>query len=676
MSFINKYSLLLLRKVLLLVMLLSPLSSLFSQHYKTYTQTSTNNNPYLDLSIQPVDTIIYGCDYETTNSEYIEFELYNSGNIQVNDFSVSWSVDSESNQSQISFSKQIPSSEYSSVTLGPFDLRSPGIYVFNIAVGEVNNQTNDDDYSNDSISVVIQVLEKVVLEPIPDYTICTTDSVTLSSNNTYDYYSWSNGSNSNQTTVQDSGAYILEVSNTDGCVAYDTVNVSNYLSPNNILPTSATFCAGSEAYLYVDPLFTSVSWSSAGYTSVGTYDISVSTGGLYNVEVIDTNGCTYNDQVDVLEVEYPQINYSTYSNTACEGDYFVVEYTNQDYTYEWSTGDTGNLLQLNHDGVVIVTVSNSSGCAVYDTLNFTYYNNPQPNLGHDTELCNVSSYILTPGNYNAYQWSNSSTQSDIVVNQSGTYAVTVEDEHGCENSDEVSIVFKTVEVDLGDDTVICEGDIIVLTPQSQISPSRIWNDGSTSSSLYISQGGDYWYQAQDGQCIAVDTVHVEQLTVPQTLFATNESNLQVQFSNNSVSSDYYSWDFGDGNSSNATNPVHNYGADGTYEVTLISGNVCGESEYSKMLTISSLGIAELTFGSRILIYPNPATDVINLKIDDFSDELEIEIYTELGQRLLYQQEYISGNTSITLDVQTLSTGMYFVRLTSGSNTHTEPLFID
>lgn len=40
----------------------------------------------------------------------------------------------------------------------------------------------------------------------------------------------------------------------------------------------------------------------------------------------------------------------------------------------------------------------------------------------------------------------------------------------------------------------------------------------------------------------------------------------VGFSNTSSNATGYSWDFGDGASSTQTNPTHDFGADGVYEV--------------------------------------------------------------------------------------------------------------
>jgi hypothetical protein len=51
------------------------------------------------------------------------------------------------------------------------------------------------------------------------------------------------------------------------------------------------------------------------------------------------------------------------------------------------------------------------------------------------------------------------------------------------------------------------------------------------------------------------------------------------------------WDFGDGVTSTAQNPIHAYTAAGTYTVTLTIGNIAGSSKASKVITISSAPIA-------------------------------------------------------------------------------------
>ncbi|MCH2081745.1 MAG: PKD domain-containing protein, partial [Saprospiraceae bacterium] len=52
-------------------------------------------------------------------------------------------------------------------------------------------------------------------------------------------------------------------------------------------------------------------------------------------------------------------------------------------------------------------------------------------------------------------------------------------------------------------------------------------------------------------------------------------NTSATFVNTSTGADSYFWDFGDGNSSTEESPMHDYGADGTYTISMIATNACG-----------------------------------------------------------------------------------------------------
>jgi hypothetical protein len=69
------------------------------------------------------------------------------------------------------------------------------------------------------------------------------------------------------------------------------------------------------------------------------------------------------------------------------------------------------------------------------------------------------------------------------------------------------------------------------------------------------------------------SVNCTEITVASALTAnTNCANREVTFFNNSTGASTYLWDFGDGTTSTDVNPVHNYPAFGTYNVTLIGYN--------------------------------------------------------------------------------------------------------
>ena len=68
--------------------------------------------------------------------------------------------------------------------------------------------------------------------------------------------------------------------------------------------------------------------------------------------------------------------------------------------------------------------------------------------------------------------------------------------------------------------------------------------------------------------------------------------LTVDFDNLSADADSYLWDFGDGETSTATNPFHIYDEDGIYDVTLTAFNDCGTDFYSVEIEIITQPIAD------------------------------------------------------------------------------------
>ena len=59
------------------------------------------------------------------------------------------------------------------------------------------------------------------------------------------------------------------------------------------------------------------------------------------------------------------------------------------------------------------------------------------------------------------------------------------------------------------------------------------------------------------------------------------------FTNTTMNGTSYSWNFGDGNSSTDTSPVHEYDDDGTYTVMLTATNDCGSTTSTQTVVISS-----------------------------------------------------------------------------------------
>ena len=139
--------------------------------------------------------------------------------------------------------------------------------------------------------------------------------------------------------------------------------------------------------------------------------------------------------------------------------------------------------------------------------------------------------------------------------------------------DDVSLSAVNFSIDLGSDTLLCEGENLELDPNA-IADNYLWNDGSTNSTLIVDESG--WYQVEawvDG-CLFSDDINVEFIPAPliqwpsDTLLC-SDSTLILHAGN---SGDTYLWQ------DNSTGSSYLVDAEGLYSCQVT--NACGTSEDS------------------------------------------------------------------------------------------------
>src|SRR6185436_4980964 len=133
---------------------------------------------------------------------------------------------------------------------------------------------------------------------------------------------------------------------------------------------------------------------------------------------------------------------------------------------------------------------------------------PTIDLGKDTTFCEGDSLLLNANTANAqYLWSTGSIANSINVKQSGTYWVRVTTP-GFILNDTIKIIVKPNPiVDLGKDSMLCEGRTYILDAFNA-GAIYTWNNGSASSSITPNQTGVYnlW---QDGSTASTYTATQE-----------------------------------------------------------------------------------------------------------------------------------------------------------------------
>ncbi|PKP02023.1 MAG: hypothetical protein CVU11_13400 [Bacteroidetes bacterium HGW-Bacteroidetes-6] len=85
-----------------------------------------------------------------------------------------------------------------------------------------------------------------------------------------------------------------------------------------------------------------------------------------------------------------------------------------------------------------------------------------------------------------------------------------------------------------------------------------------------------WIVKTQSQCNSPRVATIAKVTpLPTATFNYNIVGADVDFTNTGASGASYHWDFGDGNTSTLENPSNNYGATGSYDVTLVVTNSSG-----------------------------------------------------------------------------------------------------
>ncbi len=132
----------------------------------------------------------------------------------------------------------------------------------------------------------------------------------------------------------------------------------------------------------------------------------------------------------------------------------------------------------------------------------------------------------------------------------------------------------------------------------------------------------------------------------------------VSFTNTSSDFDAVLWDFGDDVTSTEINPVHTYPGGGDYTVALTITRCRKSDTKIKIIHIESGVNVEMVYLAVVSIYPNPATNEVNIELDRNYKEVFVTIVDVSGKTILKKT---SLNTAfLQLDVSGLSNGIYIL----------------
>jgi len=176
-------------------------------------------------------------------------------------------------------------------------------------------------------------------------------------------YTWSTGSDSISTFIQNEGVYHINASYLCGSVQ-DTITVNLLPTPQINLGNDTSLCIG-QSLMLDGGENTNYFWNTGDTKRI----ITVSNNGLYSVTVTNTFNCVKTEGISI-SFEQESANILPPDTTVFVSQLPVSIHAYSGFSnFEWSNGNTSESIDINQEGIYYLKAIDSNGCVVYDTIN-------------------------------------------------------------------------------------------------------------------------------------------------------------------------------------------------------------------------------------------------------------------------------------------------------------------
>ena len=384
-------------------------------------------------------------------------------------------------------------------------ISTPGVYTVTVSNAGCNGEV--------SVEVIEQNIDVTING---DLVLCgdSNDFVILEVQEEFVEYIWSNLSNSSLITVDQPGIYTVTVTDSNGCVAQNSVEVIMSIPPMVSISGDMFICdlGDTSTTLIGSPGFDSYEWSNGEVSQ----SIEVETAGFYSVMVTDIAGCT---AATFIEVVLETISLNLGDDIAfCEEDMVQIDLDagNNFENYLWSDQSTGQTFSALGEGIYSVEVFNDNGCIGTDTLEIMLLPSPESTIFGENIICEFGDTIATlqvTDDFETYQWSSGESSQIIDVSEPGNYSVTVTNIDNCEDVTSFEVELEMVSAEIAGRDFLCVGilDTIELSVSGGFD-SYQWSSDEEGQMISITTAGEYFVTATNSiGCIAIDSILINSI---------------------------------------------------------------------------------------------------------------------------------------------------------------------
>lgn len=341
------------------------------------------------------------------------------------------------------------------------------------------------------------------------------------------------------------------------------------------LGKDSTICNNQQIILRGGSGYQSYLWQDQSTDSI----LVVSQPGEYRLTVTDNCGNSKRDTINVYDVS--SVFKIDGNSLKCNDDKITLTATPNLTKYTWfpdvNINSAGNAATVTPSVNTIYYVTAEHplyGCQLKDSVLIEVRQSTAIRLGNDTSLCAGANITFhAPGAFENYTWSNGTSNASITVSEPGIYWVAAL-QNGCYSRDTVQINNSKPlpGFSLGNDSTLCEGRTMTYNFNLP-GASYLWNNGTNTNRLTVSDAGLYWLTVAQNGCSKRDSVNISSKPSPfvflgnDTTLCEGEELVLNAFYNNSV----YKWQDG------SNQPVFTVQNAGLY-FTTVSLNNCTASD--------------------------------------------------------------------------------------------------
>ncbi|MBN1183150.1 MAG: T9SS type A sorting domain-containing protein [Bacteroidales bacterium] len=506
----------------------------------------------------------------------------------------------------------------------------------------------------------------------PDRTIIDT-SYTLNTSTEFVDYLWNDNPDDtlNSYTLNESGSYWVTVTDTLGCVGHDTVDI----------------------FLKVRDL------EMVRITNPGDTCFS---GFLESVSVLIRN--TGSDTI--VPGEMIDMSYTINSGTAQNGTFISGSYYEPNDSFIFTFPQTRTYTVGTYNFLASIA---TSGDFYPDNNTFSdsyqIFSNPVVDLGDDVDGLLIASYQLDAGAGTGYSyyWRDGSTDRYYTVTAATSgmnHHVLVTNANGCQDRDTVYVYILVNDMtisgaNIGDSVCMqdLDGSVYIqirnsgnlnVLPNDTIRVGYELNGYNHMEDVVLVNGLDpfqsrnYIFTGGIDNAIEGDNTINFTIEYEDDIDPSNDTYQRDVFVRESPDVDFgqtddtlwvhfpYTLDAGDGYISYqwqdfTTGQTLIVNLPGWYSVTVSNGICLGSFPvYVDLNTSVEVGLS----ASNILIYPNPANDILNIELKssiDFNEDILLELINIQGQ-VVWAGKLEDGQKTTTISVQEYPAGIYFIKL--------------